>query len=179
MLQLFGGLKFELVAQGDSDGFSFPVSTGAFDQAKHICLMEPAQGGGGGSVGGYYSWNGSQISSGSWGSGISNPFSVGTWKVLEIKGLSAPIQHLAPTIAPNYPGAFNNDLAISPLVDYTKAKAFSCCFGMAQNSGNACYVSWLRQILVGNSTLRRRYATAWVNGTIPTITVPAIIIPGK
>ncbi|MBI4800624.1 MAG: hypothetical protein HY794_18190 [Desulfarculus sp.] len=168
------GIEYVVVARGQADSPSFPLSTGTFDLATHYVHMERSNHPYTKELGGYFCWDGSNIQSAAW-SGSTSPYAGNiAWEVRKIKNLSAAIQHINGNISPtNSTGLQNVDVAITAVPDYTKAVVEICCGGSTAGG----YFLSLAGFLSANDNLRYRINT--VTGAAQTVYASAVIIPTK
>lgn len=168
MLRLLsGGLDYKVVAQGQADSATFPISTPTFDTAKHLCWMPPTVGTSGSTgAGGYYTWDGSSIARGTWPNASANHWPGAAWQIWQIKNLAAPIQVIAGNVdLLQQHGWGNFDVTISPVPDYAKAVVITCSWGFAQTGTNVQgYTVQMYEYLLNNTTLRRRIFSYNMNG---------------
>ena len=175
---LAAGMVIKLVDSGYDDSPSSPIATGSWPVDSCFCLMQPSCFPSG-TVGGYYTWDGSQIVFAAW-PGASAPWSAEGgvhWQIFEVQNLADIIKRVAGNVTLTTASGYANydyDLAAAgkSVGDYNKAMVLPQSFGYALVTG---YTKGHHERLIDNNTLRRRHYQ--VSGAIGNVYHSTVIVP--
>lgn len=134
--QLFSpGIRLRLVEKGYADDAVSPIATGNFNPQTHFCHMPPVTFVPGSNTGGYYSWNGTQISFAAWPGAVSPWRTNGgaIWHIFEVENLKGEIVRVLENLNLSGGGGFvNYDKEItSGIGDHEKTMVLPQCMGFA------------------------------------------------